>query len=156
MHPTAYAGTPPCTDHPCPPTYKTRRGCYVEVDASKYVEPSPCQRAQQVLPPGTNLTPVGLLDAENSKSKVTKSSGSPFPAAGVLIHRGLVWYAKGDPSEDGDEVPCGRWKCIACENTKTAYNGDPPGGDPWGFGKATVHWGKVYGKEVSLMHCFLV
>ena len=107
-------------------------------------------------PPGTNLTPVGLLDAINNKSKVTKSSGSPFPAAGVLIHRGLVWYAKGDPSEYGDEVPRGRWKCIACENTETAYNGDPPGGDPWGFGKATVHWGKVHGKEVSLMHSFLV
>ena len=90
-------------------------------------------------PPGTNLTPVGLLDAVNNISSVTESFGSPFPAAGVLIHRGLVWYAKGDPGEDGDVVPRGRWKCLACENTKTAFKGDPPGDDPWGFGKATVH-----------------
>ena len=100
-------------------------------------------------PPDTNLTPVGLLDAKNNKSRITKSTKSPFPAAGVLIHRGLVWYATGDACADGDSVPPGEWKCSACEDTDNSLHVTPPDKNPWGFGRATSHWKDVHGQQVS-------
>ena len=100
-------------------------------------------------PPGTNLTPVGLLDAQNNKSRVTNSKKSPFPSAGVLIHRGLVWYATGDACADGESVPPGQWKCIACEDTKNPLRVTAPWKNPWGFGPAYKHWKDVHGQQVS-------
>ena len=111
-----YCATVPCTDHPI--HLRTTH------DRDVTLKLTPLSMSSQALvnalmmsnfyPPGTNLTLVGLLDAVSNKSRVTKSTSSPLPAVGVLIHREFVWYAKGHPCGDGDEVPPGQWKCIAC------------------------------------------